>query len=72
MNHLIATVKIKGLGEEAYLFAQVFRKITEIMKVVNFYDAHAKSLSKEVQDWVANFEDANPQDSNQPYSYNNF
>jgi len=71
MNHLISTVKIKGLKEEAYLFSQVFRKIMEIMKVVNFYDAHAKSLSKEIQDWVANFEESQPQD-NQQYTYPTF
>lgn len=64
INHLISTVKVKGLTEEAYLFSQVLRKVTEIMKIVNFYDAHAKSLSKEIQEWVANFEDVVPQNQN--------
>jgi hypothetical protein len=56
IDHLISTVKVKGLTEESYLFAQVLRKIKEIMKVVNFYDGHAKNLSKDIQEWVANFE----------------
>jgi hypothetical protein len=30
------------------------------MKVVNFYDNHAKSLSKDIQDWVASFEPQQP------------
>lgn len=56
IEHLISTVKVKGLTEESYLFAQVLRKIKEIMKVVNYYDGHAKNLSKDIQEWVANFD----------------
>lgn len=70
INHLISTVKVKGLTQESYLFAQVLRKVSEIMKIVNFYDSHAKSLSKDIQEWVAAFEEPTVQDSN--YSYSNF
>lgn len=58
--HLISTVKVKGLTEEAYLFSQVLKKIHEVIKIVNFYDNHAKTLSKEIQDWVASFEPQMP------------
>jgi hypothetical protein len=60
LHHLISTVKVKGLTEEAYLFSQVLRKIHEVIKVVNFYDNHAKSLSKDIQEWVASFEPQQP------------
>lgn len=60
LYHLISTVKVKGLTEEAYLFSQVLKKTHELIKVVNFYDNHAKSLSKDVQDWVASFEPQQP------------
>ena len=55
--HLIATHKVKGLTKSAYLFAQILRKIGEISKVLNYYDATAKNLSTEIQDWVASFEE---------------
>lgn len=55
--HLISTHKVKGLTKNAYLFAQILRKIGEISKVFNYYDANAKNLSTEIQDWVASFED---------------
>ena len=56
MYHLIAKHKIKGLTNEAYLFADVLRKIGDISKVINYYDTAAKNLSKEIQEWVAAFE----------------
>jgi hypothetical protein len=55
--HLIAGHKVKGLTKNAYTFAQILRKIGEISKVFNYYDATAKNLSTEIQDWVASFED---------------
>jgi len=58
--HLISTVKVKGLTDEAYLFSQVLKKVHEIVKIVNFYDNHAKSLSKDIQSWVASFEPQQP------------
>jgi hypothetical protein len=60
LYHLISTVKVQGLTKESYLFAQVLKKIHEVVKVVNFYDNHAKSLSKSIQDWVASFEPQQP------------
>jgi len=56
MYHLIAKHKIKGLTNEAYMFAEVLRKIGDISKVISYYDTAAKNLSKEIQNWVASFE----------------
>jgi hypothetical protein len=59
------------LTDEAYLFAQVLRKIYEVNRIVNYYDNHAKSLSKDIQSWVASFEPQQP-DYNQYYNQGNF
>jgi hypothetical protein len=56
LYHLIAKYKIKGLTDEAFLFADVLRKIGDISKIINYYDTAAKNLSKEIQEWVASFE----------------
>jgi hypothetical protein len=56
MYHLIAKHKIKGLTNEAYMFAEVLRKIGDISKVISYYDTAAKNLSKDIQTWVASFE----------------
>lgn len=55
--HLISKYKIKGLTNASYRFAEVLRKIGDISKIIAYYDTHAKSFSKEIQDWVASFED---------------
>lgn len=55
--HLIQKHKIKGLKKEAYLFANVLRKIGAISKLINYYDNKLKNKSKEIQDWVACFEE---------------
>jgi len=55
--HLISKHKVFGLTKDAYTFAQILRKIGDISKIFNYYDAAGKSLSTEVQDWVAAFED---------------
>jgi hypothetical protein len=55
--HLISKHKVSGLTKDAYLFAQILRKIGEISKIFNYYDASSKALSTDVQDWVAAFED---------------
>ncbi len=55
--HLISKHTIKGLTADAYIFAQILRRIGNISKVLNYYDATAKSLATEIQDWVASFED---------------
>jgi len=55
--HLISKHKMNGLTRDAYTFAQILRKIGDISKIFNYYDASGKSLSTEIQDWVALFED---------------
>jgi len=55
--HLIAKHKVKGLSNNTYLFAQVLRRIGDISKIVSYYDTCAKNLSKDIQNWVAAFED---------------
>lgn len=55
--HLIQKHKVKGLTGDAYTFAQILRRIGNISKIINYYDATAKNLATEVQDWVATFED---------------
>lgn len=54
--HLISNHKVKGLTKNAYLFAQILRKIGDISKVFNYYDTTAKNLATEIQDWVASWE----------------
>jgi hypothetical protein len=56
MYHLIAKHKVKGLTKDAYLFAEVLKKIGDISKIINYYDTSAKNMSKEIQEWVASFE----------------
>lgn len=56
LYHLIAKHKVKGLGHDTYLFAEILRKIGDISKVINYYDTAAKNLSKDIQEWVAAFE----------------
>lgn len=55
--HLISKHTVKGLTADAYTFAQILRRIGNISKVFNYYDATAKSLATEIQDWVASFEE---------------
>jgi len=55
--HLISTFKPKGLTADTYLFAEILRKIGFISKVIGYYDNHAKSLNKDIQDWAATFEE---------------
>jgi hypothetical protein len=57
MYHLIATYKPKGLSADTYLFAEILTKIGFISKVISYYDNHAKSLNKDIQDWCATFEE---------------
>lgn len=61
--HLISKHKVNGLTKDAYTFAQILRKIGDISKIFNYYDAQGKSLSTEVQDWVAAFEDGITRDN---------
>jgi len=55
--HLISKYKVQGLTRDAYTFAQILRKIGDISKIFNYYDAEGKYLSTEIQNWVAAFED---------------
>jgi hypothetical protein len=55
--HLISKHKVKGLTKDAYLFSQILKRIGSISKIFNYYDAHAKSMTGDIQDWVASFED---------------
>jgi hypothetical protein len=55
--HLISKHKVKGLGNPAYRFAEVLKRIAQISKIIAYYDTIAKSLSKEIMDWVATFEE---------------
>lgn len=56
MYHLIAKHTIKGLTNDTYLFAQILRKIGFISKIVSYYDTHAKTFNKDIQDWASTFE----------------
>lgn len=55
--HLISKHKVNGLCKDAYTFAQILRRIGEISKIFNYYDAANKRLAAEIQDWVATFTD---------------
>jgi hypothetical protein len=50
--HLIQTHKIKGLTKEAYTFSKLLIRIGELSKVINYYDALAKSLPDEIAQWA--------------------
>jgi hypothetical protein len=58
--HLIAKHKIKGISASTYRFSEILLRIGEISKIVSYYDTHAKNLSKEIQDWVAEFDGIKP------------
>ena len=55
--HLISKHKVNGLSNSSYRFAEVLRRIGAISKIIAYYDTHAKNFSKEIQNWVATFED---------------
>ena len=55
--HLIAKHKVKGLGTSTFLFTEILRKIGDLSKIISYYDNKAKSLSKEIQDWVVTFDE---------------
>lgn len=50
--HLIQAHKVKGLTKEAYTFSKLLMRIGEVSKVINYYDARAKSLPEEIQQWA--------------------
>jgi hypothetical protein len=55
--HLISKHTVVGLTRDAYIFAQILRKIGEISKIFNYYDATSKNLATDVQDWVSSFDE---------------
>ena len=55
--HLIAKHKVVGIKHATLRFAEVLTKIGQISKIIAYYDTHAKSLSKDIQMWVASFDD---------------
>lgn len=63
--HLISKHKVKGINKQTELFTGLLLRIGEISKIVSYYDNHAKSLSKTIQDWVASFEET-PEGFSQP------
>lgn len=50
--HLIQNHKVKGLTKEAYTFSKLLIRIGELSKVINYYDAIAKSLPDEIAQWA--------------------
>lgn len=56
LHHLISKHKVKGLTNESYRFAEVLKRLDGITRIINYYDAAAKSMAKEIQDWVASFD----------------
>ena len=54
--HLVSKHKVQGLSESSYRFAEVLRRLKEVHKIISYYDSSAKSLAKDIQDWVASFE----------------
>jgi len=50
--HLIQSHKVKGLTKEAYTFSKLLIRIGEVSKVINYYDARAKALPEEIQQWA--------------------
>lgn len=56
--HLIAKHKVKGLTKDAYLFANILKRIGSISKIFNYYDTTAKNLSNDIQAWVSTFEES--------------
>lgn len=55
--HLISKHKLKGLTKDTYTFSEILLTIGNISKLFNYYDAHIKNLSGDIQDWVTAFED---------------
>jgi len=50
--HLIQGYKVKGLTNEAFTFASLLNRIGDASKIINYYDAKAKSLVEDIQKWA--------------------
>ena len=49
---MIQTHKVKGLTQQAYTFASLLTRIGDVSKLINYYDAKAKSLVEDIQKWA--------------------
>lgn len=54
LYHTISSHKVKGLTKDAYLFADILRRIGEILKIVEYYDSKSKALTNDISIWAAN------------------
>lgn len=50
--HLIQNFKIKGLTRDAYTFSKILIRIGDLSKLINYYDASAKSLVDDISKWA--------------------
>lgn len=55
--HLISKHKVKGLTHEAYRFSEVLVKLSQLTKIVTYYDTQAKSMKKDIELWTASFDE---------------
>lgn len=55
--HLISKHKVKGLTHEAYRFSEVLIKLSQLTRIITYYDTHAKNLKKEIELWTASFDE---------------
>jgi len=55
--HLIKNYKVKGLTKEAFVFAEIVKRIADISKIVSYYDSHAKNISEELPKWALSLDD---------------
>lgn len=55
--HLISPYKVKGLTKEAYMFADILKRIGMVSKAINYYDAEAKNLTGEISKWALKFDE---------------
>lgn len=51
--HLIEKYQVKGLGEDAYHFANTLKTIGDISIIFNSFDKTSKQLSEEIANWCA-------------------
>lgn len=58
--HLIQTYKIKGITKDTYTFSKILLRIGEISKLVSYYDANAKNLTKDISDWALSLDESIP------------
>jgi len=51
--HLIEKHQVKGLGEDAYNFANTLKTIGDISIIFNSFDKNSKQMSEEIGNWCA-------------------